>query len=336
MRLERGVCAVIASRAMTLRTATVTLAALLLAPAAARAQATVESGWALDRFDTAPAGDGTFLAEHPRYARRWGWAAGLTMEYAAAPLTLQRQYADGHVVDSRVVASMLVAHLGASVTFVGRVGIDFELPISLYQAGSEALLGTIVLAPSGASVGDTRLGARVRLFGRASRDPFTMHLGAWMWLPTGSRSGNTGDGAVRVEPRLILAGAAGIFRWSVVGAVMFRRDFDALNVAIGRELRITAAATFGLLGNKLRVGPEAYVVTPIRSLPDGSATAAFSSGQWGIEALLGAQLAVHEGLYLGAAAGMGLQEAVGVPSARLALSLTWRPASDGGESAASP
>ncbi len=336
MRRSRGVRAVIASRAMTLRTASVTLAAVLLAPAAARAQSGVESGWALDRFDTAPAGDGTFLAEHPRYARRWGWAAALTTEYAASPLTLRRQYADGHVVDTRVVSSMLVARLGASATFVGRVGVDFELPISLYQSGSEALLGTIVLAPSGASVGDTRLGARVRLFGRASRDPFSLHLGAWLWLPTGSRAGNTGDGAVRAEPRLIMAGSAGIFRWSVVGAVMFRREVDALNVAVGRELRITAAATFGLLDNKLRVGPEGYVVTPIRTLPDGSATAAFSSGQWGIEALLGAQLTLREGLHLGAGVGVGFQESVGVPAARLALSLTWRPASDGGDSGSSP
>jgi OOP family OmpA-OmpF porin len=320
---------------MKLRSASATVAALLLAPAAARAQSGVESGWALDRFDPAPQGDGTFLAEHPRYARRWGWAAGLTMEYAAAPLTLQRTYADTHSVDGRVIASMLVAHLGASVSFVGRVGVDFELPISLLQTGTEALLGTIVLNPSDASVGDARLGARVRLVGRATRDPISVHLGTWLWLPTGSRTGNTGDGAFRVEPRLILAGAAGIFRWSLTTSVMFRRSIDALNVAVGRELRFTAGASFALLRGRLRVGPEAYVVTPIRSLPDGTASAAFASGQWGMEALAGAQLALIDALSLGASVGFGIQDAVGVPSARVALSLTWRPG-DAADAVAGP
>lgn len=319
---------VVASRAMTLRLACATFAAMLLAPSMAWAQATVESGWALDRFDPAPVGDGTLLAEHPRYARRWNLTAGLSVVHALSPLTLQRDYADTHVTASRVISAMLVAHLGASVSFLGRASVDFDLPVSLFQEGSQALLGTLVLAPSGASVGDTRLGARVRIIGRASRDPFSVHVGAWLWLPTGSREGNTGDGAARVEPRVILAGTGGIVRWSLVSALMFRRSIDALNIAIGRELRITAAMTFGFLDGRLRVGPEAYVVTPIRSLPSSTSSAAFATGQWGLEALVGAQFALRDGLSLGGGAGLGLQDAVGVPAARFALSVTWRPGGD--------
>lgn len=314
---------------MSLRTASATFAALLCVPSVALAQTSVEAGWALDRFDPAPAGDGTFLAEHPRYSRRIDGAVGLTFEHAFSPLTLRREYADTHTTDTRVISAMLVARLGAAVSFLDRVSVDFDLPLSLAQDGAEELLGTVIIAPGGASFGDARLGARLRLFGHSSRDPFTMHLGAWAWLPTGSRTNNTGDGSFRAEPRIIFAGAAGPMRWSLTTAVMFRREFNALNVAMGRELRITAGLSFGLWRNRVRVGPEAYVVTPLRALPDGTATAAFAAGQWGIEALLGAQVGVVRGVFLGALASMGMQQSVGVPAARVGLTLTWRSPREG-------
>ncbi len=310
---------------MSPRAAVAAALAALAVPSAARAQAAVERAWALDRFDPAPQGDGFLLAEHPRYARAWGLSAGVTMETAASPLVLQRQYADTHSERASVVSSMFVAHAGVSASFAGRAGVDFVLPVSLVQTGDDAALGTVVIAPtSGPSVGDARLGGRVRVVGRAGRDPFSLHVGAWVWLPTGSRAGNTGDGALRVEPRVIMAGAAGIVRWSFVTAVMFRPSVDALNVAVGTELRLTGAIGFDLLRGRLRVGPEAYVVTPIRSVPDGTASAAFADGQWGAEALVSAHYAVIDGLVMGAGVGAGFQRAVGVPAARFALSFTWR------------
>ena len=315
---------------MTLRTACVALLALLSLPSIARAQSAVGSGWALDRFDPAPQGEGFLLAEHPRYARAWGLALGATLEVAAAPLVLQRQYADRHFEEIPIVSSMFVAHLGASASFAGRFGADFALPIALAQTGNEALLGTVVLAPaSGASVGDARLGGRVRIVGRAGVDAFSLHAGVWLWLPTGSRAGNTGDGALRVEPRIIAAGAVGIVRWSLTGGVRVRRAFDALNVVLGPELRLTAAVGVELLRGRLRVGPEAYLVSPLGKLPDGVSSAFFASGQWGLEALLGAHVALPGGLLVGVGGGVGFERSVGVPAARFALSFTWRgPAHD--------
>ncbi len=311
--------------AVMLRTACVALLALLSLPSIARAQSGVESGWALDRFDPAPQGDGFLLAEHPRYARAWGLALGATLEVATAPLVLQRQYADRHFDELSVVSSMFVAHVGAATSFAGRFGVDLVLPVALAQAGTEALLGTVVLGPAaGAAVGDLRVGGRARIVGHAGRDPFSLHLGVWLWLPTGSREGNTGDGALRVEPRIIMAGAASIVRWSLTSGVMVRRAFDALNVALGPELRVTAAVGLELLRGRLRVGPEAYLVSPLGKLPDGVSSAFFASGQWGLEALLGAHVALPGGLLLGVGGGMGFERSVGVPAARFALSFAWR------------
>src|SRR5688572_30107260 len=96
------------------RTARVVFLALLAVPSAARAQAGVETGWALDRFDPSPQGDGFLLAEHPRYARAWGLSLGLTVDAATSPLTVQRQYSDLHTAPLPVVSSMFVAHVGVS------------------------------------------------------------------------------------------------------------------------------------------------------------------------------------------------------------------------------
>ncbi len=332
-RPPRGACY---GRTVSLRTVFASLACVIASvPLAASAQSTPERGWALDRYDPAPAGDRSLLAEHPRYARRWDAAASLTFELGTSTLRVQRTYADTHTDHVAVLSSMLVAQLNAAASFAGRVGVDVSLPISLAQDGSEALLGTIVLAPaSGVAAGDLRLGGRVRLVGFASRDPFSVHLGAWVWLPTGSRVNNTGDGVVRASPRVVLAGAAGVVRWSLTTSLMFRRPIDALNVAVGTELRFTGGVSFDVWQGRMRVGPEAYVVTPIRDVPEGAASAAFAQGQWGAELLLGAHVALPSGLSLDLGGGMGFDRGVGVPGARAALGVSWRGSSVSNEPAA--
>jgi OOP family OmpA-OmpF porin len=294
-------------------------------PSLAAAQGAPALGWALDRHDPAPAGDGTFAVDHPRYANGWDVAARVALGHAVTPLQLRRQYADTHVERRDVIAGMTTATVDAAVTLRGRAGFDFSLPVSLHQSGEAALLGVLVVAPADAPVvGDARLGGRVRLLGRAGTDGLSLHLGAWLWLPTGSRKGNTTDGTLRFEPRLIAAGTAGLVRWSFVGALRFRREVEGLNLAVGHELHLRAGASFALLRGALRVGPEVTVVTPLVPLPDGTASAAFATGQWGMEVLAGAHLALGRGLTLSAGGGVGVERGGGTPAGRALLALTWR------------
>jgi OmpA-OmpF porin, OOP family len=293
-------------------------------PSLASAQAIVESGWALDRYNPAPAGERFAIAEHPVYARRWDVNAALTFEYARSPLTVSRQYADLQVRSVSVVGSMLVTHLAASASFMNRFGVDVQLPLSLAQIGSEALLGNVALAPaSEVAVGDLRLGARVRVLGDSMTSPVSVHLGVWGWVPSGSRIDNTGDGQFRFEPRVILSGSADVFRWSLVANVSLRRGFEAANVAVGNEARVTAAAGVDLLRNKLRVGVESYVFTSLGSVPGTTTRAFFAPGHWGGETMGTANVLLNDGVSFGIGAGFGFERGVGVPTGRAMLMVSW-------------
>ncbi|MFO0604855.1 MAG: hypothetical protein U0324_16860 [Polyangiales bacterium] len=295
------------------------------APCLAAAQSSPALGWAIERHDPPPAGDGTLAVDHPRYARGWDLAGRVELGHAFTPLQLRRTYADTHVERRDVISGMTTATLDASASFAGRASVDFSLPVSLSQTGEAALLGVLVVAPAdGPVVGDARVGGRVRIVGRAGLEPFSLHVGAWLWFPTGSRRGNTTDGSVRFEPRLIAAGSAGVVRWSFVAGVRFRRDVEGLNLAVGHELHLRAGATAALFGNVLRVGPELTVVTPLVTLPDGTASAAFAAGQWGMEALLGAHVALGRGFTASAGGGFGVERGGGTPAGRALVSLTWR------------
>lgn len=297
----------------------------MVLPTVSAAQGAPALGWALDRYDPSPAGDGMLVGEHPRYTRGWDLAGRVLVEHAFFPLQLRRVYADTHVDRRDVISGMTVVTLDASASFLGRASVDFLLPVSLHQSGEQALLGVVVVAPAGGPVvGDARIGGRVRILGRAANDPFSLHVGAWLWFPTGSRKGNTTDGSARFEPRVIAAGSAGILRWSFVTGLRLRRDVEGLNLAVGHELHLRAAATFALLRGLLRVGPEVQLVTPLVSLPDGTASAAFASGQWGMEALLGAHLALARGFSVSAGGGFGVERGGGTPAGRAIVSLTWR------------
>jgi hypothetical protein len=297
----------------------------MVVPTVSAAQGAPALGWALDRHDPSPAGDGMLVGEHPRYTRGWDFAGRVLVQHAFAPLQLRRQYADTHVERRDVISGMTVATLDASASFLGRFSVDFSLPVSLRQSGEPALLGVLVVAPAdGPVVGDARVGARVRLLGRAGLDPFSLHVGAWLWFPTGSRKGNTTDGSARFEPRLIAAGTVGLLRWSFVTGLRLRRDVEGLNLAIGHELHLRAAATFSLFGGAVRVGPELQLVTPLVTLPDGTASAAFASGQWGMEGLLGAHVPLARGFTVSVGGGVGLERGGGTPAGRALVSVTWR------------
>ncbi len=299
--------------------------AVLLATSSARAQFVPSRGWALDRYDPTPPGEGALLLDLPVYARAWDLGASLALSHAVDPLVRRRSFADGRVERSSIVSAMTVAHVTVGGTFAGRASVDFSFPVSLYQDGAQALLGVAVLAPAeSVVVGDARIGGRVRLWGRAGRDPVSLHAGAWLWFPTGSRRGNTTDGDARFEARLVAAGRAGRLRWSASAGVRLRREAEALNLAVGHELRVTAGALVDVVRDRFWIGPELFVYTPLIGLPEGVGSAAFTVGQWGMEALASAHVRVAGGLVLGAGGGVGVERGAGIPAGRFVLVASWR------------
>ena len=173
----------------------------------AEAQTATNSGWALNRYEPAPMGDAFFLAEHPWYSSTRVFSVGLYGDYANNPLRLDITNNGTGATDVRDdITGMFVMHVGAQVSFLDRVGIHLSLPVSLMQNGSGvANVGATVTAvgPSDSpAIADLRAGLRIRIFGHADRDPFSLHIGANFWAPNGSRASNTGDEELRIEPRL--------------------------------------------------------------------------------------------------------------------------------------
>jgi len=305
-----------------------TAGALLLAGLGATSQAHAQtaSGWALNRFDPTPAGEVFFFSEHPWYSSTRSFAAGLVLDYASNPLVLRQDLPGGGTRDVPLVSDMLTGHLGLAVSFLDRIGISASLPISLYQAGDAAPAGTTSLAAAGSvNVADLRAAARVRLFGHADRDAFSLHIGLGFWAPSGSRAAFTGDDAIRIEPRLIFAGRGGIVRWGVTGGFTLRDDNTAVNLAVGNEVRASASLGFVFDDNRLTVGPEVYVVSSVRDLPGGGGNAFFSANQWGGEAILSAHYQIANTILVGAGGGIGMEQGYGIPAARGILSVAYAP-----------
>lgn len=283
-------------------------------------------GWALDRHEPSPAGDVFFLAEHPWYRGTRRVAAGITLGYAAGPLGLRIPRDGMPALERDVVSGMLTGHLGASLSPFDRLGLHLSFPVALQQSGTAIPSGAGNVGPAaGMAPGDLRAGLRVRVAGDADRNPWSLHLGALLWIPTGSPSGNTGDGAARVEPRVVVAGRVSALRWSVGVGFQVRGAVSALNLAVGSELRATAALGLGLLGGRLNVGPEGYVFTSVGDLPGARGNAAFRPGHWGAEAMLGARWRFAGAVQVGLAGGFGIGDGYGIPQGRALLSVVYAP-----------
>ncbi len=298
----------------------------------AEAQTATNSGWALNRYEPAPMGDAFFLAEHPWYSSTRVFSVGLYGDYANNPLRLDITNNGTGATDVRDdITGMFVMHVGAQVSFLDRVGIHLSLPVSLMQNGSGvANVGATVTAvgPSDSpAIADLRAGLRIRIFGHADRDPFSLHIGANFWAPIGSRASNTGDEELRIEPRLTLAGRGGPVRWSLSGSFVVRSEREVTNLVFGNELRLTAGIGFVFANDRLMIGPEAYLVTPIRDIPTalGGGSALFAKNQSGGEIYLGASYLIADALRVGVAAGPGIGTGPGIPDVRALFNISYAP-----------
>jgi len=293
------------------------------------------TGWALNRYEASPMGDAFFLAEHPWYSSTRVFSVGLYGDYAINPLQLVRIDPTGAQQPSEDnITGMFVLHVGAQVSFLDRIGVHLSLPVSLLQSGQSSGTAPVVGPADGPAIGDLRAGLRVRLFGHADRDPFSIHVGANFFAPIGARGNNMGDGDVRIEPRLTLAGRGGPVRWSLGGGFQIRPDIDVNNLAFGNELRLSAAVGVVLANERLMIGPEAYFYTPIRSYSTAQLALygatldpnpTFDPDQSGGEVLLGASYLIADAFRVGAAGGPGFMNGPGVPTARVVFNLSYAP-----------
>jgi len=291
--------------------------AVVLLAGTAHAQSATAPGFALDRFSPAEAGTHWFAADSVSYTGHGRLAIGLVGDWAYRPLELDGD--DGS--STAIVKHQVFAHLGVALTLWDRLQLAVALPFEAYVGGDVAEGGGQRFATGGGQkLGDLRVGAAVRAYGSAD-GALRLGLGAQVECPTGNRASFTSDGKLRVRGRLLVAGDVGDWAYSAGVGAQYRALADSYaDAAMGTEVTFAAATGWRFLHRRLLVGPEVFGATVVAH--------AHSAGKpvtTPVEALLGAKLHVVSEVVVGLAAGPGLTDGLGSPTARLLAALEWIP-----------
>ena len=295
--------------------ATVAILALA-APAAAQ---TKTPGFALDRFDPSVPVDAFFGVGSPSIGGHLVPRGVVEFDYASRPL----QVAVAGMGTTNVVSGQGFLHAGVSLPLWDRLLLSVDVPVAVVDKGASPMVsGLDYHAPSSASIGDVRIGARGRFWG-GIRDPFQIGLGGAVLLPTGSPDAYTGQGAARGTVDLLLGGRArktvGLV-WSASAGTMLQ------GARVSPLFRYGAGAALVIGEDRLQIGPEMYGSTQLGNVAGWTMGQGFAAGSaTEIEILLGAKGRVFGGFFLGAAGGFAPIAAVGSPGVRFLGSVSWAP-----------
>jgi outer membrane protein OmpA-like peptidoglycan-associated protein len=273
------------------------------------------SGYQLDRYEPAPAGDPFMVVESPWYSTAPTFAAALAFDYAHNLLAAEHREPDGTVVsDPSPIAHHEAAHLALSGAIANRIGLSLNIPIVLGESGT-AFAG---VAPSGTTAGDPRVGVRVRLFGD---EALSLSGAGYLWIPVGVDEHLAGDQSVRGMARITLGGQRDALRWSSNLSFLARQRavlasmLPAEGNSVGSEVQLAGGIAYSL--QRFAVGPEATLSIPVADLPS---TQSFAT----LELLGTARYAITDELSLSAGVGGGVAGS-GLPDARVLFSLSYAP-----------
>ena len=243
---------------------------LALAVVTCAGAARAESGFALETYQPAPAGDRFFAVPDAEVQDHLEPSFGLQLGYAHAPLVLEsggRPLANG-----RLVQDQLGVRLGGSLPLFGLLLVDADLGMSAWQRGEMPFNGQASLSATAFS--DPRLGARVALF---QRDALSLSAGLSVWIPLGSQRNYGSDGTVRALPQLLASGTRGRFSWASEAGVELRRAAETMFTRSGPALRLSVAGGLSFLDGRLQVGPEVYSRVQFNEARNSSLEALFGA-----------------------------------------------------------
>ncbi len=301
-----------------LRRTTAPLGAVVLFALTSTAQAQT-TGFSLNRFDPSERGSDWFWAESLDLRGHNRWAVGVVGDWAYKPLVAYDENGDEIAA---LVENQINLHVGASWILWDRLRFGLSAPVLVYQNGDSLTVGgESYTAPRGAAMGDLRIGADLRLFGKYG-GPITGAMGAHVHLPTGSSDSYTGDGRARFVPHATVAGDLGIFTYAVKSGLNLRWEGENFaGQAMGHEWTFGAAMGLRLIDKKLTIGPEIWASTVVSDHGDGF----FKRGSTPVEGVFGAHYKFAEQWQIGAGVGPGFTRGLGAPKLRTLLSLEWFP-----------
>jgi hypothetical protein len=275
---------------------------------------------ALDRFSPGEAGSTWFALDVLDLRGRGRWDASVVVEDAYHPLVLRSS--DGSP-EQPVVRDQLVTHLQGAVFLADRLRLALSLPLVLIESGESVVVNGVAYPQPEAGVGDPRLGADVRLFGRDTgrvvgaaglQVDVPIHLGD-------RRYGREND--LRLDPHFAVAGRVGpsgilAYAGRIGLLVHLPRDLSS-EIPRGTDLELAGACGVQLWRDQLLIGPEIYGATML----DGNGPFAESSSPF--EVLLGGHYHNANGFGAGLGLAAGLVQATGTPPIRFLLAVNFAP-----------
>jgi len=278
-----------------------------------------QSATALDRFDPAPAGDGSFAVPRADVAGDLRASGAFVLGYGHAPLVLRIGDAGSGQTAShaRIVSHQLTAHLLVSVDVDRRVKFDLDIPFTASQGGESPNIDPSISvvpgdvprsfpSPTGAAMNDVRLGARLVLARQRGKLP-AASVGYAVWFPSGNAAEYTGTGSIRHAPSILLGAEYGRHVWSVQLA---RRAQDSGDGAGLLTSEVLFGASFASRVNDFSAHVELFGSTNATD----SVSAAVSSTH--LELLVGGRYRFGP-LSAGLMGGPGLTRGIGTPTFRV-------------------
>jgi hypothetical protein len=270
----------------------------------------------LQQFKPAP-GAGAMLDLHG--ARSLGSLqaqAGLSVTYANAPLVLRAPMSG---VGTAVVSNQATADVLAAIGFLDRLELGLAVPVTVQGSAPAPILGVAYengVAPAG--VGDLRLVPKATLLDVAG---FRLGVAATVTFPTGSAAALAGQGGIGARPRLLLEYELdGRARFAINAGANLRRETQLLNLTVGSELAVAAAAEVSVADALTVVGGLSGAYGLMEPRPEDRP----------LELLAEVRYALPGGLSTSVGGGLGLTHGYGTPLFRVMAGVSWSQSVPGG------
>jgi len=272
----------------------------------------------LPKFNPAPPGDRFFGVPSPYAAGEVTFHSAVTLDYAREPLTLVRE-SDGEEIEE-IVSDQLFLHAAVNLSLAHRIAISASMPFALVSRGDRVTTDDFAFRePSGAALGDLRLGVRVRLFGEY-HDGFQLGVGGYFWVPTGSETSYVSDGYFRGQPQLLLGGRADRFIWTAMAGPTLKATSTIIGHATSGHSMNWGGGVGVLLADRrlVQLHVETAGGVDIENADPQTVNAEVLGGvKW--------RLPPAEYLEMGIAAGPGVSTGIGTPIFRGAFQFAYTP-----------
>lgn len=300
-----------------MRTPLLRFALLLLILCSSGIAGAQEGGFGLSRYRAAESPADGFTISRPDDLGHLRLGAQLHVDYGYDPLLYQQVRGDSSTRVGAVVEHMLVADVAVCLGVARRLVLFIGFPFNLVMLGQEGTGIDDSLAADGTTIGDVRLGARVRALGDID-DLFGLGVQATLTMPTATwahRDQNfAGDGSFTGHIELSAEIRPDPVRITLNVGARFRQNVTLLSSVLGSDLTWGLGVTWNAI-ELLDVIAEMYGSSPFEAFGDQVSTP--------LEAIGGLRFNLVRGFNIGVAAGAGLTPGVGSPRARLILTFGW-------------